>query len=254
MKYINILLLTLIIQSCSKTEKTKYLENIEVDERLASISANIYITDDNHPEKLSAIELNVYDGGRFNSKNTILLNNQPFILETRKSNYYKSYSSYKLKKYKKDEAYLFEIILEDSSRHTLAYIKPRKDYMDLNYIIPKHFSSDENLELKWENIYIPTELRINKETYERKHPQYILPKTHEYGYKITNKSASYIIDKSAFSDSLEVTVEIKARFIVREKGRINPNLSSGSLIYINRLVKKSILKSEKAVKINLNQD
>ncbi len=84
-----------------------------------------------------------------------MLNNQPFKLVTRKSNYYISYSEYVLSERKKDEAYLFEIILADSSRHKLAYIKPRKNYMDLNYAVPEEFYSDKNLELKWENIYVP---------------------------------------------------------------------------------------------------
>lgn len=249
-----LLLLSFFTLSCTKTKKDKnlYIANIENDERLANIYFNLYITDNNDSNNLIRTSLRALDDGKMNDKNTFLLNNKPFSMVTRQSNYYISYATYVAHEYIKNQDYLFEVILADSSRHTLAYIKPRNDYQDLNYMIPKHFSYDTNLELKWENIYLPTSLEIQKEIYEtifeRKYPD--APhrnthfKNHDYGYKITDKSGSYTINKSSLKDSLEVTVGIKAIFEHREKGRLNPNLRNNNcnLTYINRVKKMSILK------------
>lgn len=254
MNNIRILLLFLITLSCTKTKKDKnqYIANIEKDERLANIYFNLYITDNNDSKNLIRTNLRALDNGKMNSKNTFLLNNKPFQIVTRKSNYYISYSEYVLNKSRKDQDYLFEVILADSSRHTLAYIKPRSDYQDLNYMVPEYFSYGTNLELKWENIYVPTNLKIQKDIYEtiyeRKYPDAPYRNTHfknhEYDYKITDKNGSYTINKSALKDSLEVTVRVKAIFEHREKGKLNPNLRNNNchLTYINRVQKMSILK------------
>lgn len=243
-----LLLFLCFILSCTKKEKNHYIANIENDERIANIYFNLYITEHNDSSNLIKTSLRALDKGKINSKNTFLLNNKPFQLVTRKSNYHISYSEYTQNKAIKNKDYLFEVILADSSRHTLAYIKPRNDYQDLHYMIPKHFSSSKNLELKWKNINVPTDLVIQKNIYERKyqHSPYRNThfKNHDYGYKITNKNGSYIINKSALKDSLEVTVGIKASFSHREKGNINPSLQNNNcqLVYINEVTKMSTLK------------
>ncbi|MBU2997568.1 hypothetical protein KO500_14055 [Cellulophaga baltica] len=256
MTNIRILLLLLFTLSCNKTVKDKnlYIANIESDERLANIYFNLYITKNNDSTNLIRTSLRALDNGKMNSKHTFLLNNKPFEVVTRKSNYYISNSEYVPNEFTKNQDYLFEVILADSSRHTLAYIKPRDDYQDLNYKIPKHFSFNKNLVIKWENIYLPTNLEIQKEIYEpifeKKYPnaphRNTYYKDHEYGHKITDRSGSYTIDKFSLKDSLEVTVGIKAIFEHREKGRLNPNLKNNNcnLTYINRVGKMSVLKEE----------
>ncbi len=250
MKHFKILLLFLGIQSCDTTETKKdwYLPNIEKDERLANISVNIFLGDDNDPDRLTNIDLRTLDGGLMNNKNTILLNNQPFELVTRKSNFYISYSQYELDdNFLKNEDYLFEIILEDSSRHTLAYIKPRKDYQDLNYNIPENFSKNEKLEVKWEDIYTPTRLKIQKDILYKEYQKTIYPNMHGYYHEITEKSGSHSVDMMKLKDSSEIIVGIRANFSTEERGKVNPNLKAGSrLFYRNAVEIKSALEGFKS--------
>ncbi|MFD1552604.1 hypothetical protein DNU06_15460 [Putridiphycobacter roseus] len=249
MKYIQILLLLLLFQQCTETiaDKDKYFLDSAKDERLANIYVNIFIGDNNSdPEKFKVIHLEVFDHGKKNNKNTILINNQAFNLATVKSNYYTTYSYYQLSENKKERDYLIEIILADSSRHQLAYIKPRQDYTDIDYAVPKKFTAAENLSLTWEGIYVPTVLNIKKEIYDKKYAHALhrnaYQKDYIYNHELTTKNGSYIVDKSAFEDSLTVTVGLSISFRVRENGAINPSLQSGSqFIYENEVLYQSIL-------------
>jgi len=143
------------------------------------------------------------------------------------------------------ESYYFEIILPDSTKYPLAYLKPLKKNDGAKFYIPEKNYSNENVTLKWKNINTPTTLEVWK-LVQLKNKKNI--KKHSKGnYSATNiketintKNGKYIIPKSFLNDSLTVTKHLKVRLNHQENGLINPKLLIGSSITHKYTLEKTI--------------
>lgn len=123
MKYYQLIFILLLFASCDVSTLT----NKDVS-NLGNLSIHVLITDGDKSDDLNNIKLRLTDGKKqiINEDIKVLLNDLPLELYVKNQLYYTKKSFYTTNDRTRKEAYYFEIILPDSSRHPLAYIQPKK--------------------------------------------------------------------------------------------------------------------------------
>ena len=241
MKYYKLLLILLGFTSCdAATISEKDTKN------LSKLKVNIYIKDGNKDELLNSIKVKLTDGKKqiINDKIKILLNGKPLKLFVRTGNYYDKHSSYSTDDLLRKESYYFEIILSDSTKYPLAFLKPLKRNDSAKFYIPKT-SENENITLTWKNINTPTTLEVwkivqpknKKEIKKNAVGNHSATKIKE---TINTKNGKYIIPKSFLEDSLTTVNYVKVRLNKQEIGLINPKLMTNSSITYDYTIEEVI--------------
>jgi len=230
MKYYKIILILFAFTSCDVSTISK-----NDTKNISKLKANIYIQDDGKDELLNEIKVNLTDGKKqiINNKITILLNGKPLELFVKQELYYTTTSFYKDTNLVRRNSYYFEIILPDSTKYPLAFLKPLKKKDSAKFYIPKEASRNENVTLMWKNINTPAKLEVWKLVHPKKKNNEHSGSRHaetKILESINSKSGKYIIPKSFLTDSLTVTDYLKVRLNKQENGLINPKLLIGSSI------------------------
>lgn len=121
MKYIQILCIVWILQSCT----TVTLSELEVN-NITSFQVKIMIEDGGDEKSLNKIAAYLSDGEKkiTNQNIKILCNDEPLDLFVRIGNYYDKYPVYTTDDLLKRASYYFEMVLPNGRKHPLAFIKP----------------------------------------------------------------------------------------------------------------------------------
>jgi len=132
MKYYSILFILFVFNSC---DNVSILSNSDAS-NLAKIKVNITIKDGTKKNSLDYVKVKLSDGKKqiINKNIKILLNSKPLELFVRQGNYYEKHAYYGTDDLLRNESYYFEIILPDSSKYPLAFIKPLKRRDNADYL------------------------------------------------------------------------------------------------------------------------
>ncbi len=146
MKYYTILFMLLLLQGCN----TITLSEEEVN-NISNIEAKISIGTGSEQNSLHGISVFLSDGEKniMNEAIQIQLNGKPLELFVGVGNYYDKYPVYRTDDLERRESYYFEIILPDSTKYPIAYIKPPKITSEFNF--PKNISLDKDFVLDWKS-------------------------------------------------------------------------------------------------------
>jgi len=218
--------------------------------KISKFKVNIYIYDGDKDHLLNKLRVKLSDGKKqiINEKIKILLNGKPLELYVKQELYYTKTSFYRATNLLRNDSYYFEIILPDSTKYPLAFVKPLKKSDSAKFYIPKKNSYNENVTLEWKNIKTPTKLEVWKLVHNKKNIN-----QHSGGRyaastiidNINSKSGKYTIPKSFFEDSLTVANYLNVRLNRKENGLISPNLLGNSSITYNYTIEETIhLKEE----------
>ncbi len=245
MKYYKIILILFAFTSCDVSTISK-----NDTKNISKLKVNIYIQNDGKDELLNKIKVNLTDGKKqiINKKITILLNGKPLELFVKQELYYTTTSFYRDTNLVRRNSYYFEIILPDSTKYPIAFLKPLKRSDSAQFYIPKT-SKNENITLTWKNINTPTTLEVwkivqpknKKEIKEHSVGNHSATKIKE---TINTKNGKYIIPQSFLEDSLTTVNYLKVRFNKQESGLINPKLLIGSSITYDYTIEDRILKKQ----------
>lgn len=237
MKYYNIIFILFIFQSCNTTT----LSEKEVN-NISNIQAKILIEDVTKQHSLNKINVFLSNGKKkiINKDIKIQLNGKPLELFVRTGNYYDKYPVYTTDQLERRESYYFEIILPDSTKYPIAFIKPSELTTDFNF--PKSISIDKDFVLKWTELNTPFQFEYIKGVeYEQKEDNIT-----EYAYDgrhidtLKTKQGQYVIPKSYFIDSLKRTKRLETILTSKETGLINPELKQNSSITYNYVIENRI--------------
>lgn len=231
LKYLKLLLILLIFQSCDESSLTgSDLNDLE------KLRVNISIKDGNKRNSLNSVTLRLTDGEKqiINENITILLNDSPLNLFVKKELYYTKKSFYTTDSLRRKESYYFEIILPDSTRHPLAFIKPTVRSNEARFNFSKQNSINEDFKLEWENINTPTFVEIWKRVHEKEEPNRHSggPYSETTIHHITNsENGSYTVPKSFYQDSLTIADYLTIRYSSEQNGLTNPKLMPSKILY-----------------------
>ena len=244
----NTLKLLLIFFAFISCDVSTISENETKD--ISKLKVTIYIQDGNKDELLNKIKVNLTDGKKqiINKKITILLNGKPLKLFVRQGNYYDKHSSYSTDDLLRRESYYFEIILPDSTKYPLAFLKPSKRSDSAQFYIPKAFYENKNIRLAWKNINIPTTVEVWKIVQPKNNSKKHSAGSHakeRIKETLNTKNGKYIIPSSFLEDSLTTVNYVKVRFTKQEIGLINPKLMVNSNITYDYIIEESINITEK---------
>ncbi|MCF6279656.1 MAG: hypothetical protein L3J14_04850 [Flavobacteriaceae bacterium] len=239
-KYYSILCILFIFSACDVSTLSD-----EDTKNISKFKVHIFIEDGNKENLLDEIKVRLSDGKKqiINEKIKILLNGEPLELFVKQELYYTKTSFYRDTNLARRNSYYFEIILPDSTKHPLAFLKPLKRSDSAKFYIPKTNYNNEDLTLEWKNINTPTTLEILKSVHLKNNS-----KKHSAGRiaearikeTINTKSGKHTISKSFFKDSLTVTNYLKVIFNRLENGLINQNLLKNSSITYNYTIEETI--------------
>ena len=140
-KYYNIIIISLIVlQSCNTTTLSK-----EELKNISNIRSEIVIEDGVKENSLNDVSVILYNGDKRISNDNIQvqLNGKQLNLHVSVGNYYDRYPVYTTDNLERNESYYFEIILPDSTKYPLAFIKPNKITSEFNF--PKNMFLDKDL-------------------------------------------------------------------------------------------------------------
>ncbi len=142
----NIIFILLIFQSCNTTTLSEKEAN-----NISNIQVEILIEDGTNQNSLNKINAFLTNGEKniINDNIQIQLNGKPLELFVRTGNYYDKYPVYRTDELERRESYYFEIILPDSTKYPIAYIKPDKITTKSNF--PINFSLDKDFVFDWRN-------------------------------------------------------------------------------------------------------
>ena len=238
MKYIKILCMVLLFQSCNTTT----LSDKEAS-NLSSFKVEIHIKDTFDPQGLDKIYAYVSNGKKriINENIKIILNGKPLKLYVRTGNYYDKHPEYQAEELARQAAYYFEIQLADSTIHPLAFIKPRKLTADFSF--PEQLSIDKDFVLEWKNNTVSANVDIWKGVHQKDKPNmhsggpYAASTLH---HTINTKEGSYKVPKSFYTDSLTVADYLKVKINSVESGLMHPKLIPNSKITYSYRIEKSV--------------
>jgi len=235
----SLLLILFVFCSCDVSTNPNVINSVKM-------KVNITIQDGTNKNTLNYIKVKLSDGKKqiINKNIKILLNNNPLELFVRQGNYYDTYShygtSYGTDELLRKDYYYFELILPDSTKLPLAFIKPNK--ISTKFNIPKNISTDEDFVLKWTKLDAPYEFEYIKGLlYERKEDN--ITESSYAGKHIdtlTTKEGKYLIPKSYFTDSLNRTKRLETKLTRKENGLINPCLLKSSTIKYHHIIERTI--------------
>ncbi|WP_339848745.1 hypothetical protein [uncultured Dokdonia sp.] len=238
MKYYHIIFILLIFQSCNTTTLSEKEAN-----NISNLQVEIIIEDGTNQNSLNKINAFLTNGEKsiINDNIQIQLNGKPLELFVRTGNYYDKYPVYRTDELERRESYYFEIILPDSTKHPIAFIKPSKITSKFNF--PTNFSLDKDYTFEWENNNLTGDMEIWKGVHKKDNPnahsggRYAESTIH---HTIKNDSGNYSVQKSFYKDSLTVADYLKIRINSMENGLINPELMVSSTITFDYLMEKTI--------------
>ena len=238
MKYYKIIYILLIFQSCNTTT----LSDKEASE-ISNLRVEILIEDGAKNKSLNHINAFIYKDGKkiINNNIKIQLNGKPLELFVRQGNYYDKYPVYMTKDLMKSEFYYFEIILPDSIKYPLAYIKPTEITTEFSF--PKNIDLDQDFVFNWKNNNLLADLEIWKGVHQKDNinsssgGRYAESTIH---HTIKKDSGNYNVKKSFYEDSLTMAHYLNIRISSMQKGLINPELRANSNISYNYLIEKTI--------------
>ena len=230
MKYISILFIFLVFDSCNVSTSSK--SSIT---SLSNIKASITIQDGTNKSSINYIEVKLSDGKKqlINENIKVLLNNTPLELFVRTGNYYDKHSYYGTNDLSRKDSYYFEIILPDGARSPLAFIKPHKAYTNVKFNMPEQLPLNDDVIISWENLTIPHTIEIIKGT-EVKNKR--ATNITENGYEtkqidtLYKKIGEYIIPKSYIRESLTLVKFLNIKLCRKETGLMNTKLLNNSEI------------------------
>ncbi len=244
MKYYNILCILFIFSSCDVST----LSNADTLS-LADLKVNINICHDTKKNTLSYLKVKLSDGKKqiINKNIRVLLNSKPLDLYVKEELYYTKTSYYKADSFTQSDAYYFELILPDNSRHPLAFVKPMEKSQVAKFSIPDSIAANDDFVLKWENLNTPHQLELIKGT-KTKHS--LVKSIIEYDYAVKpldtlrKNTGQYVVSKSHFTDSLSVAKHFDIILSRKESGLINPSLLKNSTITYHYMIQKTINSKE----------
>lgn len=238
MKIVKALIILLVFNSCNSTTLSENEAN-----SITNFKLEILIEDGTKQNSLEKINVLLTNGKKYiiNEKIKIQLNGKPLELFVRTGNYYDKYPVYFTNDLSRSESYYFEIILPDSSKYPIAYIKPRKITSEFNF--SKNISFDKDFVLDWKNNNLTADLEIWKLGHQKEKPN-----THSGGryaestihHTINTESGSYKVPKLFYTDSLTIADYLKIRISSMENGLINPKLIKSSEILYNYIIEETI--------------
>ena len=239
MKYYNIIIILLIvIQSCNTTTLSK-----EELKNISNIQSEILIEDGTKRNSLNKINVVLSNGDKRISNDNIQvqLNGKPLKLYISTGNYYDKYPVYTTANLERSESYYFEIILPDSTKYPLAFIKPNKIKSEFNF--PKNMYLDKDFVLNWKNNNMAADVEIWKGVHKKDNPN-----EHSRGrfaastihHSIKTESGSFKIPKIFYEDSSTIADYLEVRISNLQNGLINPELQANSKISYNYLLEKVI--------------
>lgn len=240
MKYAVVIFVLFVVSNCDVST----LSNADATD-LAKIKVNILIQDGSKEKELDFVKVKLTDGKKqiINENISILLNDLPMDLYVKNDLYYTKKSFYKTDSLLRKEAYYFEIILPDSTRHALAHIKPTSSEDEAKFTMPKEVFPNEDFVLKWKQLKTPHELKIIKGVeVKEKSAENIT----EYGYEgrridtLNKRNGTYVIPKAYFMDSLTITRYLNVELSRKENGLIHSNLIKNSAINYHHLTEQTI--------------
>jgi len=219
-RYILTTLLLLLFYSCDLKLSNDELKDLSNIEALISIDNSIDTT------KLAAIKVSLFNkkGKQLTNHLSIKVNGKELQFY-QKNEIFRKYFWYETRlTYQKN--YSFEIRLPDSTKHSLASVKPL-EYVDRNNIHIKKTAN--NVQVSWEelksynclSIYINSSNKITKE-YNQK-----VYRSHK---KIKSKKGLVTIPKNIYINDSIQTTSIHFLFHAVKEGLVNPNLIQGSQI------------------------
>lgn len=240
MKYISILFIFLVFYSCDVTTSSK--SSIT---SLSNIKASITIQDGTKKNSLNFVEVKLFDGKKqlTNENIKILLNNTPLELYVRTGNYYDKHSYYGTNDLSRKDSYYFEIILPDSTRSPIAFIKPYKAYADVKFNMPEYIPLNDDIIISWEGLTTPHTIEIIKGTEVKKKRAANITENGFSGKQIDTlhiKRGEYVIPKSYFKDSLTLVKFLNIKLSRKETGLINTKLLPDSEIVYCYKAEKTI--------------
>ncbi len=202
MRYYKTLFLLLLFQSCNTTTLSKEEAN-----NISNIHVEILIEDGDNETSLNKVSAYLSNGEKriINKNIKILLNEKPLDLFVRTGNYYDKHPVYYTDDLSRKEAYYFEIILPDSTKYPIAYIKPSKITSEFN--CSENISLDNDFILDWNTNNVLANMELWKLVHQKDNPnmhsggRYAESTLH---YTINTKKGSYKVPKSFYKDSLTV--------------------------------------------------
>ena len=228
----------MIFQSCNTTTLSEKEAN-----NILNYKVKVIIEDGNKDNSLNKINVFLSNGKKniINENIQIQLNGKPLKLFVRTGNYYDKYPVYRTDDLERNEAYYFEIILPDSTKYPVAYIKPTKITSEFNF--PKNLHLDKDFVINWKNNNLSADVEIWKGVHKKDNPN-------EYGggryaestlhHKINTENGNYRIPKLFYEDSLTIAHYLETRISSMESGLINPKFITNSEIMYNYLIEKTI--------------
>jgi len=240
MKYYSLIFILFIFSGCDVSK----ISDLDT-KNLAKLKVKILIEDGDKDNSLNYIKVFLTDGKKqiINADIKILLNDSPLDLYVKNELYYTKKSFYRTDSLLRKDSYYFEIILPDSTKYPLAFIKPLKDSQSVKFNLPESISLNEDFVLQWENLNTPYELDIVKGTEIKVKRAPNITETAHAGRRIDTlktKAGELIIPKSYFKDSLTFTRYLKIELNGKENGLINPQLLKSSNILFNHKIEKTI--------------
>ena len=238
MRYYNIIFILLLFQSCNTTTLSEKEAN-----NISNIQVEILIEDGIKKTSLNKINAYISNGEKriINENIKVVLNGKPLKLFVRTGNYYDKYPVYLTDNLVRRESYYFEIVLPDSTRYPIAYIKPSKITSEFNF--PKNIPLDEDFVLDWKTNNISANVELWKLVHQKDKPN-----THSGGryaestihHTINTENGSYKVPKLFYEDSLTVADYLKIRISSRESGLTNPKLITNSKVSYTYVIEKTI--------------
>lgn len=237
MKYYKILLIAIVFSSCdvSTLSKSEVLG-------LEQLKATIHINHDTN--KVNYLRVKLSDGKKqiINKNIHVLLNNKPLGLYVKDELYYTKTSYYTADDLAKADSYYFEIILPNSIKHPLAFIKPKKEVA--KFSMPDSLTAKNDFVFKWERLNNPHQIEIIKgnKTNSQATKNRII-----YGYSVKpidtlkKNEGKYVVPKSYFTDSSPSIKHFDVILYRKEKGLMNPNLLKNSDVTYHHIIEKTIV-------------
>lgn len=238
MRYYKIIFILLIFQSCNTTTLSKKEAN-----NISNIQVEILIEDGTKEKSLNKINAYLFNGKKkiINENIKIQLNGKPLEFFVRTGNYYDKYPVYHTNDLVRRESYYFEIILPDSTKYPIAYIKPSKITSEFNF--SENISLDKDFVLDWKNNNISANVELWKLVHKKDNPnmtsggRYAESTLH---HTINTESGSYKVPKLFYEDSLTIADHLKIQISSMESGLINPELKTNSKISYTYEIEKTI--------------
>lgn len=240
MKNLKLLLLLLIFSSCDVST----LGGKDAND-LSKYKATILIETNNKKEDLSRIKVSLSDGDKqiINDQVKILVNNIPMNLYVHNNLYYTKTSFYTTDSLSKKASYYFEIILPDSTKHALAFIKPLKENEFTKFSIPDSTSKSQSFTLKWSHLFTPYRLHFMKR-FELPESDNNTSTSYDKGITIDTlrtKNGTYTIPELYFTDSKNNIDELSITLSREETGLINTTLFKSSSLTFRHNISKNVV-------------